>query len=132
MQSIEQWSDFQLTMANGRQVRSTHFVLHQWQGVHQPHAGPGFEKAPALIAEKRLGVVVPKRLAKKAVTRNLIRRQAKSLMQLAQAQVPTAFYVVRLRSSFSTREHLSASSRGLKQAVRHELTQLMNQIKATA
>ena len=125
MEPIQQWSAFQLTMANGRQIRTAHFVLHQWQAQEQAITGPGLEKAPALLLGKRLGVVVPKRLAKKAVTRNLIRRQVKDVLQSMQAQLPTALYVVRLRASFQTREFVSAASQPLKHKVRTELLQLM-------
>jgi ribonuclease P protein component len=127
VEPIQQWSDFQLTMANGRQIRTAHFVLHQWQAQSEATTGPGLEKAPALLVGKRLGVVVPKRLAKRAVTRNLIRRQVKDLMRAHQTQLPTALYVVRLRAGFQTRELISAASPLLKQRVRTELQQLMQQ-----
>ena len=90
MEPIQQWSDFQRTMANGRQIKTAHFVLHQWQDDSETKTGPGFEKAPALFVGKQLGIVVPKRLAKKAVTRNLIRRQVKALVQQEQEHLPDA------------------------------------------
>ena len=120
-------------MANGRQIRTSHFVLHQWQ-VNQENTGPGLAKAPALLVDKcvshRLGVVVPKRWAKKAVTRNLIRRQVKELLQSAQAQLPAANYVVRLRQAFAPQQFISASSQPMKLAVRSLVEQLLQQLKA--
>ena len=117
-------------MANGRQIKTAHFVLHQWQDEREPNTGPGFEKTPALLLGQRLGVVVPKRLAKKAVTRNLIRRQVKAVLQQEQVHLPPALYVVRLKTPFSNREFISAASRALQQAVRAELVLLVERFKA--
>jgi ribonuclease P protein component len=118
-------------MANGRQIRTPHFVLHHWQ-ANEPSTGPELSEVPALrfagCAPSRLGVVVPKRLAKKAVTRNLIRRQVRELFQAQQKHLPVADYVVRLRQGFVTRDFISASSRPLKQKVRTEVEQLVQQL----
>lgn len=119
-----------MTMAKGQQIRSPHFVLHHWQGQDESTTGPGLEKAPALFADIGLGVVVPKRLAKQAVTRNLIRRQVKEVWRLAHNQLPRALYVVRLKASFSARDFNSAASVALRQTVRHELNQLVAQLQA--
>lgn len=117
-------------MANGWQTKTAHFVLHQWQDRGETKTGPGFEKAPALLIGKHLGIVVPKRLAKKAVTRNLIRRQVRELVQREQEHLPDALYVVRLKTPFSSREFVSAASPMLKQGIRAELTQLLEKLKA--
>lgn len=117
-------------MADGRQIRTPHFVLHQLQETTDAHTGPGLAKAPALILEKQLGVVVPKRLAKRAVTRNLIRRQVKEVLYSMQAQLPTALYVVRLRASFVSHGFVSAASDALKKTVRAELQRLMKPLRA--
>jgi len=130
LKSIQQWSVFQMTMAKGRQIRSPHFVLHHWQGQDESTTGPGLEKAPALFSDIGLGVVVPKRLAKQAVTRNLIRRQVKEVWRRAQNQLPQALYVVRLKSTFANRDFHSAASAPLRQIVRHELSQLVAQLQA--
>jgi ribonuclease P protein component len=133
VQPLQQWSDFQLTMANGRQIRTPHFVLHHWQ-ANEPSTGPELSKVPALRSagcdQPRLGVVVPKRLAKKAVTRNLIRRQVRELFQARHDHLPLADYVVRLRQGFVARDFISASSVPLKQKVRMEVEQLVHQLLA--
>ena len=109
-------------------AKTPHFVLHQWSETKAEKAatGPGFEKAPALFVEGvlLLGALTPKRWAKRAVTRNLIKRQIFNVTQtMAHHLKPTA-YVVRLRSGFSVRQFPSASSEALKAAVRTELMQL--------
>ena len=112
-------------MATGVVAKTPHFVLHQWP-AGKASTGPGFEKAPALFVEGvlLLGALTPKRWAKRAVTRNLIKRQIFNVTQtMAQHLEPTA-YVVRLRSGFSTRQFPSAASAALKTAVRAELMQL--------
>ena len=73
-----------------------------------------------------LGAMVPKRWARRAVTRNAIKRQIYAVTALheAQLQQPVAAHVVRLRSTFDRKQFISPSSDVLKQAVRAELQQL--------
>ena len=65
---------------------------------------------------------MPKRWARRAVTRNAIRRQIYALAD--GAPLPQAAHVVRLRSGFDRSRFASASSDALKRAVRAELEQL--------
>lgn len=69
--------------------------------------------------------MVPKRWAKRAVTRNAIKRQIYTVSDDFSPQYPLAAYVVRLRREFSRKEFISASSEQLKQAVRAEVQALM-------
>ena len=69
--------------------------------------------------------MVPKRWAKRAVTRNAIKRQIYTVSADFSPLQPEAAFVVRLRRDFSRKVFLSASSDLLKQAVRTELMQLM-------
>ena len=69
--------------------------------------------------------MVPKRWAKRAVTRNLIKRQIYSVSADFLQQYPHAAFVVRLRREFARTEFVSASSKPLKNAVRVELQSLM-------
>jgi ribonuclease P protein component len=71
-----------------------------------------------------LGVMVPKRWAKRAVTRNSIKRQAFNVGKDFEARLPKAAYVVRLRSGLDRTEFRSANSEHLKAAMRLELEQL--------
>lgn len=73
----------------------------------------------------RLGAVVPKRHARRAVTRSLIKREIRA----AAARQGTAgkpglaagIWVVRLRTAFDRARFVSAASGALRQAARGEL-----------
>ena len=68
--------------------------------------------------------MVPKRWAKRAVTRNTIKRQVYTVSQEFEASLGCAAHVVRLRSGFDRQRFVSATSDALKAAVRGELQQL--------
>lgn len=123
MEHLKQWAQFQTVMSASKVCKTSHFVLHQWQPKDSLNVG--------LLPQKLvLGALTPKRWAKRAVTRNLLKRQIFSVSQeFAHVLQPTA-YVVRLSAAFDTRRYVSASSQALKQAVRQELTQLF--VKLTA
>ncbi len=78
-----------------------------------------------------LGAVTPKRWAKHAVTRNLIKRQIHHVCTSLKGRLKPTAYVVRLRTGFDRKYFVSASSLALKQAVRAELTQLFEKIAVT-
>ena len=71
-----------------------------------------------------LGLVVPKRHAKRAVTRNLIKRQIRTAMAQHAPALPPGLWVVRLRVPFDKREYLSPSSEPLRLAARAEIAEL--------
>ena len=106
-------------MAAGIAARTAHFALHR-----MPPTDPA---GPNGIS---FGVVLPKRWAKRAVTRNTIKRQITSVIEAA--PLPAAAYVVRLRSTFDRTLFISATSVALKRAVRDELQQLFAQVSAQA
>lgn len=68
-----------------------------------------------------LGVVVPKRHAKRAVTRTLIKRQMRAAVARHAGGLPQGLWVLRLRSPFDPKQFSSASSEALRAAVRSEL-----------
>jgi ribonuclease P protein component len=68
--------------------------------------------------------MVPKRWAKRAVTRNAIKRQIYAVASQFEPQLEEAAHVVRLRAGFDRKQFVSASSELLKAAVRAELTNL--------
>jgi len=130
VERLKQWSEFQAVISAGTVARTPHFVLHQWQPSVKASTGSGFEETPALFADGvlKVGALTPKRWAKRAVTRNLIRRQVHAVSrELRQGLTPTA-YVVRLRAAFSAQQFASASSQLLKQTVRDELKQLFARV----
>ncbi len=71
-----------------------------------------------------LGAMVPKRWARRAVTRNTIKRQIYTVGATFEARLPQAAHVVRLRTAFDRKQFVSATSDQLKLAVRAELLQL--------
>ena len=74
-----------------------------------------------------MGAMVPKRWAKRAVTRNAIKRQIYIVSAEFSPPEQTAAFVVRLRRDFSRKTFISATSDLLKQAIRSELLALMRE-----
>jgi ribonuclease P protein component len=72
-----------------------------------------------------LGYVVPKRHARRAVTRSLLKRQIRSVFQRHAVALPTGLWLVRLRQPFATADYVSARSRALTTAARAELEGLL-------
>ena len=64
----------------------------------------------------------------RAVTRNTIRRQIYETARAVPVGLPQAAWVVRLRSEFSRKQFVSATSEPLKRAVRAELQQLLGKV----
>ena len=75
-----------------------------------------------------VGAMVPKRWAKRAVTRNAIKRQIYNACSSRATDMPVAAYVIRLRSGFDRKQFVSATSDALKLAVRIELQQLLGRL----
>jgi ribonuclease P protein component len=132
VERLKQWSEFQAVMSAGFVARTPHFVLHQWQQPAKASPGSGFEETPTLFVDGVLmvGALTPKRWAKRAVTRNLIRRQVHAVTREFQSGLKPTAYVVRLRTAFNPQKFVSASSDVLKQAVREELKQLFGKVSA--
>lgn len=68
-----------------------------------------------------LGCVVPKRQAKRAVTRNLIKRQVRAAALRHEASLAGGLWLVRLRQGFPVEDFPSADSPGLRRLLRAEL-----------
>ena len=100
-------------------AKTAHFALH----MAKSHAAGG---APDLFpgGGAWLGVLVPKRWARRAVTRNTLRRQIYAVARELSAGLPQLPMVVRLRSGFSRSDFPSASSDALKSVARAELLSL--------
>jgi ribonuclease P protein component len=71
-----------------------------------------------------LGAMTPKRWARRAVTRNAIRRQIYAVGENLDHPLSAGAHLVRLRSDFAPAQFPSACSDALKRAVRAELLQL--------
>jgi len=73
-----------------------------------------------------LGLVVPKRHAKRAVTRTLVKRQIRNVAAACAPQLEPGLWVVRQRSPFDPKQYPSATSDALKEAARDELRALFD------
>jgi len=119
-------SQFQAVLREGSVVgRSTHFALHR---LDLPLAA---SDAPALFATRDawIGAMVPKRWARRAVTRNLIKRQIYAVSQQHEPCLEQAAHVLRLRGSFDRAKFPSAASATLRMAVHDELQGLLAKLK---
>ena len=112
--------------------RTPHFALHRVALVPQTvsqDAAPAFSKPLFAVQDTWLGVIVPKRWAKRAVTRNTIKRQIYAVSTDPSCKLPVAAHVVRLRAGFDRASFISATSDKLKAAVRAELQHLFSEAK---
>ena len=73
-----------------------------------------------------LGLVVPKRHARRAVTRTLVKRQIRNVAAACAPQLEPGLWVVRQRSPFDPKQFPSAASDALKEAARAELRALFD------
>jgi ribonuclease P protein component len=147
VQRLKTRAQFLAVMAGSTVSRTAHFALHRrdldapvppapegprsGQPIAEGRlpdtaAGPGTEVPKVLFAvrEPWIGALIPKRWAKRAVTRNAIKRQIYTVSQHFEPQLPAAAHVVRLRAGFDRTQFVSATSDALKRAVRGELQEL--------
>ncbi len=108
-------------------ARTEHFMVHHLRKVELstgPHQAPPelVDGAPAPIW---LGLVVPKRHARRSVTRNLMRRQIRACVERHRARLASGDWVVRLRKGFAVERFPSAASAALATQVHDELEQLL-------
>lgn len=73
-----------------------------------------------------LGLVLPKRHARRAVTRSLLKRQIRAALAARGAGLPAGLWVVRLRAPFDRAVFPSAASEALRLAARDELARLVS------
>ncbi|MDP3135874.1 MAG: ribonuclease P protein component [Burkholderiaceae bacterium] len=124
MRRLKTREQFQSAMAGATVSRTPHFALHQLSlAVDASPASPAFD-----VADVWMGALVPKRWAKRAVTRNAIKRQIYAVSANFEQALPLAAHVVRLRSAFDRAKFVSAKSDVLRLALRAELQQLFARI----
>lgn len=82
-------------------------------------------EATGVPSPLRLGMVVPKRHARRSVTRNLVRRQIRECVRLRLDELPAGDWVLRLRAPFDRSSFRSAASIALRVSVRAEIEQLL-------
>ena len=140
--------DFGRVLRSRTRARTPHFAVHHVAGrpsgyikpagkasaqpssgqlstSDQPLAPPTVDDSAAAPGALWLGAVVPKRHARRAVTRTLIRRQIRAVMSGHAAALDAGLWVVRLRAPFERGTFVSAASDALKRAARAELELLL-------
>lgn len=146
-------ADFERLLSTRSQGRSAHFALHHLMAVpqaagkasRQPRqeklsteagtepAEPVDNTAEADAPEGHwLGCMVPKRHARRAVTRNLIKRQMRAGFERHAGHLPPGLWLLRLHAGYPVAEFPSARSDALAAAARGELDRLLNAAAARA
>jgi ribonuclease P protein component len=140
-------ADFERLLGTRSRLRSTHFALHHVPGgvvaaakaATQP-GGAELSTGPAPVCPQPvddspsglwLGCVVPKRHARRAVTRNLLKRQMRHAFERHAASLPQGHWLVRLHAGFPVTQFVSARSAALALAARTELDGLLGRARAT-
>lgn len=138
--------DFERVLGRQSRARSAHFALHHLSATPAPSAWHAAQlrtaqaelstgdaqpvhksvehDPPAAPQGCWVGMVVPKRHAKRSVTRQLLKRQIRAAFAAAPG-MPPGMWVVRLRAPFDRQKFPSAASDALRQAARAELAQLL-------
>jgi ribonuclease P protein component len=96
----------------------------------EPGTNAGMAGAPgtamaALPSGLWLGAVVPKRHARRSVTRTLLKRQIRAAVDKRASDLPGGLWVIRLRAPFDRAHFVSAASDALRRAAHAELDGLM-------
>ncbi len=147
---IQRAADFERLLGQPSRARSPLFAVHHLSSVpsrpvpprHSLPTGLSTDSVPSSVSVVDelaqppaasdvsghwLGLVVPKRLAKRAVTRNLVKRlvRATLLEQLrAGAPLPAGLWAVRLRAPIDKKQFVSAKSDALRLHLRDDLATL--------
>jgi ribonuclease P protein component len=123
-------AQFQALLACKPLARTEHFVMHRMDlTMSNESAGPLVAPdQPFARGGLWVGAMVPKRWARRAVTRNLIKRQIYSIAEQQLDSSGNAAYLVRLRTAYDRVQFRSAASDALRITVRHEIEQLFARI----
>ena len=123
-------------LACSKLATSTHFAVHQLASdspsFHSHFAAPGVAQAGGVVAPVPvwLGAMVPKRWARRAVTRNTIKRQIYHVARDLESSLLHGAWVIRQRAGFDKVQFRSATSSHLKDAVRTELQDVLQRAAA--
>jgi ribonuclease P protein component len=143
-QPIEQSTDFERVLRTRSRGQTQHFAVHHLPdrpsltararraalarklstGGAPEGVEPVDDSLEAVPDRLWTGAVVPKRHARRAVTRTLLKRQIRTAFERHGAALAPGLWVVRLRAPFDKARFPSAASDQLKLAARTELDQL--------
>lgn len=142
-------ADFERLLGARPWARSAHFAVHHVPTAPQRTQVPvkrsanraaagELSTAPAPICPPPvddlptacwLGCVVPKRHARRSVTRSLLKRQMHGAFERHEVKLPRGLWLVRLRQPFPLTAFPSAASQALRLAARTELDHLLTQAR---
>ena len=140
-------ADFERVLGARRRAATAHFAVHHLAArptlVGQAGAASSAGKLSTISdpagelpvddsspggpseAEIWVGAVVPKRHARRAVTRTLIKRQIYAAAERHRDRLGPGLWIVRLRSPFDRTHFVSAASEALRDDARRELESLL-------
>jgi ribonuclease P protein component len=140
-------ADFERVLRTATRARSTHFAAHhigdspsvpakaakaalaaKLSTTDLPLQALPVDESPAPSAKPAatwLGAVVPKRHAKRSVTRSLLKRQIRAAVLAQDDTLSSGLWVIRLRAPFDVAQYPSARSQALRDAARSELDLLL-------
>ena len=138
-------ADFERVLRTRTRVSSVHFAVHHLADRPSKPTKPAAKPAAAELStgEVRietspvddlprsapdtvwLGTVVPKRHARRSVTRSLLKRQIRAAVTRHATSLACGLWVVRLRAPFDRAQFISAASDELRRAARDELDGLI-------
>jgi len=138
-------ADFERLLAARSRIRSTHFAVHHVDSSPSLPVKPikrrltdELSTGQALLVPLPvddlpagalwLGCVVPKRYAKRAVTRSLLKRLMRSAVEHRAAQLPAGLWLLRLTAGFAAGQFVSARSPTLRRAAHAELEGLLGRV----
>jgi ribonuclease P protein component len=107
--------------------RSAHFVLYMRRRDSAPDT-----PVDAMPQEGRIGIVVGKKHAPRAVTRNLIKRQAREMFRQRRAALAGWDFVLRLTRRFDKGTYTAAAAPVLNTLCHAEFTQLFDAAEKAA
>ena len=138
-------ADFQSVLSTAPQARSAHFSVHHVASRPSLAKKPvkkavelelftgDAQSSPPVVDESRqqavvgcwLGLVVPKRHAKRSVTRNLLKRQMREAMACQAGGLTPGLWVLRLKAPFDRKLFTSPASDPLRHTAHDELQLLL-------
>lgn len=147
MGRLQQAGDFRRLLDAPVRQRSAHFAIHYLRARpsaaspaherrHPTKLSTGHELSCSDLVDdcpdrRWLGCLVPKRHARRAVTRSLIKRQMRAVVHAHEAGLSAGLWLIRLSRPFSPRDFPSAASQPLRLAARQELERLVKALAAS-
>lgn len=131
MRRLRTRAQFQALLRTPPVAKTVHFALHRLKATSPDVADGGPVSASVFLpaGPAWLGAMTPKRCARRAVTRNAIRRQIYAMGEQLNPPLSDQAYLIRLRAAYSPTQFPSARSEALRRAVRAELLQLFQRIQ---